>query len=102
MRFSLGGETIRPKIGDQVFRFGLIRPAGAKDADELAMVTAAQLRGRGRIHRQDALDEGEVLLMTRGCFDRHKGKREWSWGSGPSTILTGAGPCLEGFEPPTC
>jgi len=72
------GEAIRPKIGDQVFRFGLIRSPGAQDSDELPVVSTTQLRGRGSVHRQDALHEGQILLMTRSCFGRHKGKREWS------------------------
>jgi hypothetical protein len=68
------GETIGPKVGHQIFRFGLVRAPGTQDSHELPMIAAAQLGGRRCVHREHALDEGEILLMTRSCFDRHREK----------------------------
>ena len=59
----------------QVLGLGLVRAARAQDADELAVVSAPQLRSSRRLPGQDALDEGKILFMTRRGFDGHKGKK---------------------------
>src|ERR1043166_5883939 len=73
-------KAIGPKVGHQIFRLRLGGASRAQDSDQLSVVAPAQLRGRGSVNRQDALDKSEILLVTRNSFDRHKGKRGWGRG----------------------
>ena len=71
-----GAETIGPKIGHQIFRFGLVRTARAQHADELAMIAGPQFRSGRGITGKDPLDEAQILFVTRRRFDWHRAKKD--------------------------
>ena len=67
------GETIRPQIGRQIFRFGFTRTAGAENADDFALIPPAQFGGCVVVPRQHALGEGKILFVSRFDGRRHQG-----------------------------
>ena len=69
-------EAIGPKVGHQIFRFGLVRAAGAQDTNQFPVIAAPQFRRSRSIAGEYALDEAQILFVTRRSFDGHRAEKD--------------------------
>jgi hypothetical protein len=65
LAIGAGRKAVRPEIRGEVFRFSRVGATRAQDTDQLAVITAPQLRGGRRFHGEDTLNKGQVFFMTR-------------------------------------